>query len=47
MQKHVIKETGSKAGYLAGFWHHCAMTMSVRMHAYNYPLFESGSRTGS
>ena len=35
---------GSKAGCLAGFWHHGVMTMCARMHAYRYPLFESGSK---
>ena len=47
MQKRVIKEMGSKAGCLAGFWHHGVTTMSARTHAYRYPLFECGSKTGS
>ena len=34
----------SKAGCLAGFWHNRVTTMSPRMHAYRYPLFESGSK---
>ena len=38
MQKRVIKVTGSKAGCLVGFWHHCVTTMSARTHAYHYPL---------
>ena len=46
MQKRVIKEMGSKACCLAGFWHHRVTTMSARTHAYRYPLFESGSKTG-
>ena len=31
---------GSKAGCLGGFWHHCVMTMSARMHVYRYPLLD-------
>ena len=44
--KHTIKETGPKVGCFAGFCHHCLMTMSAQMHAYHYPLFESGMKTG-
>ena len=42
IHKHVIKETGSKVGLVAGFCHHHLMTMSAHTHAYHYPLFESG-----
>ena len=44
---HVNKETGSKAGCLACFLHHCVTTTSVHMCAYRYPLFESRPNTGS
>ena len=40
------KETGTKVGCFAGFCHHRLMTMSAHMHAYHYPLFESGTKTG-
>ena len=40
--KHVMKETGSKVGCFAGFYHHHLMTMSTHTHAYPYPLFEGG-----
>ena len=46
IQKHVIKETGPKVSYFAGFWYHPLMTMSAQAHAYRYPLFESGMKTG-
>ena len=45
-RKHVIKETGPKVGCFADFYHHCLMTMSAQMHAYSYPLFESGMKAG-
>ena len=36
----------STVGCFAGFCHHHLMTISVHMHAYCYPLFESGMKTG-
>ena len=30
----------------AGFCHHRLVTTSAHMHAYRYPLFESGIKTG-
>ena len=45
MEKHVIKEMGSKVVSLAGFCHHCLTTMSAHTHAH-HPLFESGMKTG-
>ena len=44
--KHVIKEIVPKVGCFAGFYHHRFMTMSAHTHAYRYPLFESGMKTG-
>ena len=38
--KSCYKKMGSKAGCLAGFWHHCVMTMSARMHVYRYLLLD-------
>ena len=35
---------GSKVGCFAGFCHHYLTTMSVHMHVYHYPLFESGTK---
>ena len=43
--KCVIKETGSKAGCLAGFWHYHMTTMSARMHTYRYSLFKKNNRS--
>ena len=43
--KHVTKETDPKVGYFVGFCHYLAI-MSAHMHAYHYPLFESGMKTG-
>ena len=37
---------GPKAGCFAGFCHHYLTTMSAQTHAYCYPLFESGTKTG-
>ena len=37
---------GPKVGCFAGFCHHRLMTMSAQTHAYHYPLFESGTKTG-
>ena len=39
------KRNRHKNWLFAGFYHHCLMTMSVHMHAYHYPLFESGTKT--
>ena len=44
--KHVIKQTVPKVGCFAGFCHHCLAAMSVLMHAYRYPLVESGTKIG-
>ena len=33
----------SKVGCLVSFCHHCLLTTSVHMHAYCYPLIESGT----
>ena len=41
-----MEETGLKVSRLAGFFLHHLMTMSVCMHLYRYPLFESGTKTG-
>ena len=41
----VIKETGSKVSWFAGFCHHPVMITSVHTHVYRYPLFESGTKT--
>ena len=41
-----MKETGPKVGGFVGFCDHHLMTMSVHVHAYCYPLFESGMKTG-
>ena len=46
LQKHIIKETGPKVGYFAGFCHHHLTTMSAHTHAYRYPLVESTTKTG-
>ena len=37
---------GSKISCLAGFWYHHVTIMGAHMHAFCYPLFESGTRTG-
>jgi len=37
---------GLTVGCLAGFYHHCVTTMSMHMHAYRYPLYESGTKAG-
>ena len=42
--KNVLKETGSKVGYFAGFCHHPVTTTSTHTHAYHYPLFEKQIR---
>ena len=44
--KRCYKELDSKVGCFAGFCHHHVATMSVRMHAYHHPLFESVMKTG-
>ena len=44
--KHVIKETGLKVGCFAGFCHHHLTAMSSHVHAYRYPLVESGTKIG-
>ena len=36
---------GPKVSCFSGFCHHSS-TMSVHMHAYRYPLVESGMKTG-
>ena len=41
-----MKETDLNVGCFAGFCHHHLTAMSVHMHAYHYPLFESGTKTG-
>ena len=46
LYKCVIEETGLKDDYLAGFFHYLVPTMSALTHAYRYPLFESGTKTG-
>ena len=33
-----------KVGCFAGFCHHRVSTMSPHTHAYQYPLFESGTK---
>ena len=45
IEKHVIKETVPKVGCFAGFYDHHLMNMSAHMHAYHYPLFETGTKT--
>ena len=35
-----------EVNHFAGFCHHRLVTTSVHMHAYRYPLFESGIKTG-
>ena len=35
---------GSKVGCFAGFCHHHVTITSAYMHAYRYPLFESGTK---
>ena len=37
---------GPKVDCFAGFHHHRLTTMSAHMHAYRYPLVESGTKTG-
>ena len=44
--KYAIKRTGSKVGCFVGFYHHYLVTMSVHIHVYRYPFFESGMRKG-
>ena len=44
--KHVIKETGPKVGFFAGFCHHHLTTMRAQTYVYRYPLFASGTKTG-
>ena len=46
LYKRVVEEMGSKDDYLAGFFHHPVPTTSALTHAYRYPLFESGTKTG-
>ena len=36
----------SKVGCLVSFCHNCLSTTSVHMHAYCYPLIESGAKSG-
>ena len=36
--------TGLKVGCFAGFCHHHVTITSAYMHAYRYPLFESGTK---
>ena len=43
---HYMKEMGPKVGSFASFCHHRLMTVSVHMHAYRYPFFESGMKPG-
>ena len=33
LQKHVVKEMGSKVGCFDGFYHHCLVTLSVHNKA--------------
>ena len=40
------KRNGRKVGCFAGFCHHRLTAMSAYMHAYRYPLVESGIKTG-
>ena len=35
-----------KVNHFAGICHHCLVAMSAHTHAYHYPLFESGTKTG-
>ena len=42
----VVEEAGSKVDCLVSFFHHPVMTMSAFTHAYRYPLFDSGTKTG-
>ena len=42
--KIMINKIAPKVGYFAGFCHHHLATMSVHMHVYHYPLFESGMK---
>ena len=35
-----------KVGCFAGFCHHRLTTMRLHMHAYPYPLVQSGTNTG-
>ena len=44
--KACYKRTGLKIGCLAGFCHYRLTTMSAHTHAYRYPLFECGMKTG-
>ena len=44
--QYTIKEMGLKVGCFAGFCDHCLTTMSAHMHAYHYPLYESGTKIG-
>ena len=37
---------GPIVGCFAGFCHHRLTTMSTQTHAYYYPLFENGTKTG-
>ena len=37
---------GLKVGCFAGFCHHRLTAMSSHMHAYRYPLVESGTKIG-
>ena len=37
---------GPKVGCFAGFCHHHLMAMSAHTHTYQYPLVESGTKTG-
>ena len=43
---HVIKVTGPKVDCFTDFCHHRLATTSTYTHAYCYPLFESGMKTG-
>ena len=42
---HVINEITPQVSRFAGFGHHCLANISAHMHAYRYPLFESGMKT--
>ena len=43
---HVINKIAPKVNRFAGFCHHRLVAMSAHTHAYRYPLFESGMKTG-
>ena len=41
-----LNKRAPKVNRFASFCHHRLVTTSAHMHAYHYPLFENGMKTG-